>query len=153
MPTPRRSAAASAVLGPCKLKAPADPRDLEYWRAAALVASTALEATLALIARLPDWAGDLTAAAERDGVDGARQVLAAIAQEISAPVDLFLEVDKAPASDRRRVVEILGDPLAAHCRGLALALAAAREITLSEALKAMRIHALGAIDPGDERPR
>ena len=90
-----------------------DPRDLEYWRAGALVASTALEATIVLLTRLPDRADELAGArARRASAKFWAHHAGAVAQDRSGP--------------RRRiggtVIEILSDPKAAHCRGVAPAL-------------------------------
>lgn len=115
------------------------------------------DAALAMaIDHMPDRAEALAAATVREGIAGARRALAELAAELGAIVRPLQGMKTADAADRRRILDILANPMAERFPAPALILCATEGVTAEQAIEALRINALagGAApsgDPGGER--
>jgi hypothetical protein len=124
-------------------------------RVADLVTLRFGEALAAAIDRLPDRADEIAMATVREGVTATRRLLAEASAELVAFCQLVQSINVADEAERRRVEEILGDPLAAFSPDLALTLCAEGN-TAAAAIEILRISAVAgaaplSADPGGSR--
>jgi hypothetical protein len=113
------------------------------------------EALAAAIDRLPDRADEIAMATVREGVTATRRLLAEASAELVAFCQLVQSINVADEAERRRVEEILSDPLAAFLPARALTLCAEGSASTA-AVEILRIAAINraippSADPGGSR--
>jgi len=112
------------------------------------------EALAMAIDRIPDRADEIALATVRAGVTATRRLFAEVSAELVSICRLVQAIKLADEAERRRVLEILSDPLAAFAPALALVLCT-NGIAAAAAIEILRINGVNAVplsaDPGGSR--